>query len=348
MTENILQTENLEIKYRMSGQSDVTAVSNCSFEIEAGEYFGLVGESGCGKSTVAKSIIGTLDPNGEITSGRILFKGEPIHDYSEREFRQDLRWKEIAFIPQASMNSLDPLTKISSQAIEIGRRHTDWSKSKTLDRLRELFEIVGLSESRIDDYPHQLSGGMQQRVVISLALLLEPSLIIADEPTTALDVIMQDKILSHFEEIKGGNFSLLLITHDIAVVLEDCNAMAVLHSGQTAEVGAVERLYNDPRHPYTKMLREAFPDVRYPDRRLVEIQGTPPELTDEVNYCTYADRCPMAVDECRAGSPPLEAVKGEPGHFSSCIRSDEIDSLSVSEIRASGREQREETYQSEP
>jgi len=327
MTDSILQVKNLEIKYRIEQSSDVTAVSNSTFAAEGGEYYGLVGESGCGKSTVAKSIIGDLDSNGEITSGKILFKGKPIHDYSEREYRNNLRWKEISFIPQASMNSLDPLMKISEQALEIGQRHTDWSPTKIYERLAELFEVVGLSESRIDDYPHQFSGGMEQRVVIAFSLLLEPSLIIADEPTTALDVIMQDKILSYFDEIKEGDFSLLLITHDMSVVLENCDSMAVLHSGQVAESGSVRRIHENPRHPYTKMLQEAFPDIRHPDRELAEIEGNPPELDDDIDYCTFADRCPLAIEECRAQAPPLTAVDGNVRQYSSCIRSDDMEEL---------------------
>jgi oligopeptide/dipeptide ABC transporter ATP-binding protein len=323
----VLEIDDLEIKYRMEQSPDVTAVSNCTLAVDRGEYYGLVGESGCGKSTVAKSVVGNLDGNGEITGGRIRFDGKPIHDYSEAEYRRKLRWKEISFIPQASMNSLDPLMQIDEQALEIGRRHTDWPDGKIYDRLVELFEIVGLSESRIDDYPHQFSGGMEQRVVIAFALLLEPSLVIADEPTTALDVIMQDKILSHFDEIKTEAFSLLLITHDMSVVLENCDSMGVLHSGQVSESGRVEDLHDDPRHPYTKMLQEAFPDIRYPNRDLAEIGGHPPELDDDVDYCTFADRCPLAVDDCRASAPPLEAVDGTGTHFSSCIRHDELDKL---------------------
>jgi oligopeptide/dipeptide ABC transporter ATP-binding protein len=327
MTDPTLQIEDLEIKYRTNQAEDITAVSNCALEVKSGEYYGLVGESGCGKSTVAKSIVGNLDQNGDITGGRILFNGTPIHEYSEAEYRRKIRWKEISFIPQASMNSLDPLMQIDEQALEIGRRHTDWPDTKIYNRLVDLFEVVGLSESRIDDYPHQFSGGMEQRVVIAFALLLEPSLVIADEPTTALDVIMQDKILSYFDEIKDDDFSLLLITHDMSVVLENCDSMAVLHSGQVSESGQVEDIHSNPRHPYTKMLQAAFPDIRYPNRELMEIDGHPPELDDDVDYCTFANRCPLAVEDCRASAPPLEAVDETDTHLSSCIRSEDVETL---------------------
>lgn len=345
MTDPILEVENLEVTYRMNNSPDIRAVSDCTFEIGAGEYFGLVGESGCGKSTVAKSIIGALDDNGEITGGSIRFNGTPIHDLSEREFREQLRWTDIAVIPQASMNSLDPIMKISDQAVQIGRTHTGKPPEQLRDRLGKLFEIVGLSESRINDYPHQFSGGMEQRAVIAFALLLEPSLIIADEPTTALDVIMQDEILAHFEEIKTESFSMLMITHDMSVVLENCDAMAVLHGGQTAESGSVVEIHNDPRHPYTKLLQEAFPDIRYPNRELMEIPGNPPELTDEVSYCTFADRCPWAIEECSQAAPPLEPIDGDGRHMSSCIRRDEADEFDVTDVESYTGE-RGETEQS--
>jgi len=333
MTDTILSVENLEITYRMDDSPDIRAVSDCSFEVASGEYFGVVGESGCGKSTVAKSIVGALDGNGEITGGQIRFDGEPIHDYSEAEYRRNLRWTDIAVIPQASMNSLDPITKISEQAVEIAQTHTNWSSARTRERLAELFGVVGLSESRIDDYPHQFSGGMEQRAIIAFALLLEPSLIIADEPTTALDVIMQDEILAYFDKIKDGDFSMLMITHDMSVVLENCDSMAVLHGGQTAESGSVTAIHDDPKHPYTKLLQEAFPDIRYPNQELLEIPGNPPELTDEVDYCTFADRCPWAVEECRSAAPPLERT-GDGDHASACIRRDEVGGFDVTDAES--------------
>jgi oligopeptide/dipeptide ABC transporter ATP-binding protein len=327
MSDPVLSVENLEITYRMNDAPDVTAVSNCSFAVENGEYYGLVGESGCGKSTVAKSIVGALDANGEITGGEIRFEGTPIHEYTEAQYRRDLRWTDIAVIPQASMNSLDPITKISDQAVEIGQTHTNQSRAAIRERLADLFEVVGLSESRVDDYPHQFSGGMEQRAVIAFALLLEPSLIIADEPTTALDVIMQDEILAYFDEIKDGDFSMLMITHDMSVVLENCDSMAVLHGGQTAESGSVTAIHDDPRHPYTKLLQEAFPDIRYPDRELMEISGNPPELTGNVDYCTFADRCPWAVEDCRQAAPSLEPTGADGTHQSSCLRRNEVDTF---------------------
>jgi peptide/nickel transport system ATP-binding protein len=182
----LLEARDLTIQYD-TANGPLTAVSNASFTIEEGEYFGLVGESGCGKSTIAKALVGGLDDNGRIASGTLSFRGEEVQDYSQADWNRELRWTNVSLIPQSSMNNLDPLRKISTQAIEIAQTHTDMTKREALDRFEELFEVVGLQADRVDEYPHQFSGGMQQRVIIALALFLDPDLIIADEPTTALE-----------------------------------------------------------------------------------------------------------------------------------------------------------------
>jgi oligopeptide/dipeptide ABC transporter ATP-binding protein len=227
------------------------------------------------------------------------------------------------------MNSLDPLQRIVDQAVEICQVHSSMSVAEAKDRLRELFEVVGLQESRITDYPHQLSGGMQQRAIIALSLLLEPALIIADEPTTALDVIMQDQIFKHLDEIvEGTETSVLLITHDISVVFESCDKIAIMHAGQVAETGTTRELFYTPRHPYTILLQEAFPDVRHPDRDLEVIDGNPPKVFGDVDFCAFVDRCPWATEECRSAEPRLESVDGaETGHAAACFRKDEVADL---------------------
>jgi oligopeptide/dipeptide ABC transporter ATP-binding protein len=227
------------------------------------------------------------------------------------------------------MNSLDPLQTISHQAWKIAKTHSDMSKNEALDRFEEMFEIVGLQTSRINDYAHQFSGGMEQRAIIALALFLNPSLVIADEPTTALDVIMQDQIFKYLDDINEEiGTSMLLITHDISVVLETCEKMAVMHSGQVAERGLSTNLYDQPRHPYAIMLQEAFPDIRYPHRKLGVIDGHPPQTIDEKDYCTFVDRCPWAVEDCSQGAPQLEPIEETDGeHFAACIRKDEIHEL---------------------
>lgn len=338
-----LEVDDLTIEYE-TPRGNLTAAANVSFSIEESEMFGLVGESGCGKSTVAHSLIGGLDSNGEITSGSIHFKGSRLDTLTESAFNSKIRWDEISLIPQDALESLDPLQRISEKAVEITRAHSSMSKADTIDRLKELFSILGIQEERVKAYPHQLSGGMQQRAMIALALLLDPSLIIADEPTTALDVIMEDQVFKWLEDAQAETgVSILLITHDISVVFENCSRFAVLHSGQVAEIGTATSIFDNPRHPYTILLQEAFPDIRYPDKQLRGIDGYPPELLnmeDGVNYCTFADRCPWAVDECRESSPKLTLTEDatDQYHEVACYRSSENLQEQVTEVRKQSSE----------
>ena len=325
MGDPLLEVEDLTIQYD-TPSGKLAAVSNATFTVDSGEYFGLVGESGSGKSTIVKAVLGALDDNGEIASGVIRYKGEEIQDYSEAELNKRIRWKEISWIPQSSMNSLDPLTRISDQAVELADVHTDLSMKAALNRFKEMFEVVGLSSNRVSDYPHQFSGGMKQRAMIALALFLDPELILADEPTTALDVIMQDQVFEYLEHIKEDTeTSMMLITHDISVVFESCDDMAIMHGGQVAETGTVKEVFDAPKHPYGILLQRAFPDLRFPDQELEVIKGHPPQSKGEVNYCTFAGRCPWAVEECERAAPPLEPVaEAEGDHRAACIRKDEV------------------------
>jgi oligopeptide/dipeptide ABC transporter ATP-binding protein len=327
MSDPLLEVEELDVQYE-TGSGMLTAVSDASFSIDEGEYFGLAGESGCGKSTMADALLGALDENGEITSGKIKYKGTEIQDYSEQQLNDEIRWKEISWIPQGSLSSLNPLETVKDQALELARTHTDLSDEAALEKFKEMFEVVGLQESRIHDYPHQFSGGMQQRTIIALALFLDPALLIADEPTTALDVIMQDQIFKYLDAIQEQlDVSMLLITHDISVIFESCDRMGIMHAGQLAEVGTVTELFDSPRHPYPILLKEAYPDMRYPNRQLNTIPGDPPQLMGEVNHCTFADRCPWAVDECRDSAPALEPTDdatGDSDHMAACFRKDEV------------------------
>jgi oligopeptide/dipeptide ABC transporter ATP-binding protein len=325
MSEPILDIDDLTVTYQDGGQT-VTAVADANLTIRDGEYQGLVGESGSGKSTLAKTVIGALDDNGTIESGTIRYKGEEIQDMSTRQLNKEIRWKEISWIPQSSMNSLDPLKRISQQAIELAKVHTDFSKAETKERLSEAFEIVGLPPSRITDYPHEFSGGMNQRAIIALSIFLKPSLIIADEPTTALDVIMQDQIFRHLEELRERDTTILLITHDISLVFEFCDSISIMHAAQIAETGPVGEIYSNPRHPYTILLQEAFPDFHDTNKELSEIEGYPPQLGPDPDFCSFADRCPWAAEECYDGQPALEPVGEEDvRHTVACVRHDEID-----------------------
>lgn len=337
MNDPLLKIDDLTVQYE-TNSGDLTAVSNASFEIAEGEFYGLAGESGSGKSTLAKALIGGLDDNGKIDSGTIQYRGEEIQEYTESQFNEQLRSEEISWIPQGSMNSLDPLQRVSDQALEIADVHTDLSEQAALDKFEEMFEVVGLQKSRIDDYPHQFSGGMQQRAMIALALFLEPSLVIADEPTTALDVIMQDQIFKYFDDVKEKiNTSLLLITHDISVIFESCDKVAIMHAGQVAETGDVVDVHQNPRHPYTILFKEAFPDIRYPDRELEIIEGYPPQNIGEVDYCSFVDRCPWATEECRESAPELNETSDE-DHRAACFRMDETDELYEQEYQPKSAE----------
>ena len=334
MTDPLLEVENLTIKYE-TADGMLTAVSDASFSIDKNEYVGLIGESGCGKSTMIKAIVRGLATNGRVTSGRILYDGEDIVSMSEKAYNDRIRWKEISYIPQGSMSNLDPLQRIDKKVIEVAKAHTDLSRAEALATFSEMLEIVGLSDDRLAEYPHQLSGGMKQRIAIALALFLEPSLLIADEPTTALDVIMQDQIFKYLHEIRSKtDTSLLLVTHDISLVFESSDQAVVMHAGQIAESGSVTAVYDDPHHPYTLLLSRAFPDIRDPQKALSVIEGTPPQMYGDVSRCTFADRCALATEECRLGAPALTPVGAESDHTEShrvaCYHSDKIDQLEAS------------------
>jgi oligopeptide/dipeptide ABC transporter ATP-binding protein len=337
MQDTLLEVEDLTVEYE-TATGKLQAVSNASFSIGRGEFFGLVGESGCGKSTIVKALIGGLDSNGRIPTGEIRYDGEVIYraeSDDESELAKRLAWTEIAWIPQASMNSLDPIERISDQAVEIAQTHTEMTRDDVVSRIREMFEVVGLPPDRVDDYPHQFSGGMKQRALIAMALFLDPELVIADEPTTALDVIMQDQVMKYLDRVRDDlETSMMLITHDISVVFESCDTMAIMHSGQIAEMGSVTDIYDSPRHPYSILLQGAFPDHRHPNRTLEVIEGDPPQLFGEVAECSFAGRCPWEVEECTETAPQLDIVEtDDDGHSSdpdvdtdhvvACYRKDE-------------------------
>lgn len=330
MTEPLLEVSGLTIQYETS-DGMLTAVSNASFEIDQNESVGLIGESGCGKSTLMKAIVRGLASNGEVTNGSIRYDGHDIVAMSDREYNKTLRWKEISYIPQGSMSNLDPLQRIDKKVVEVAKAHTDFTKTEALETFTEMLEIVGLSEERLKEYPHQLSGGMKQRIAIALALFLEPSLLIADEPTTALDVIMQDQVFKYLQDIgEETDTSILLVTHDISLVFESSDKAIVMHSGQIAESGPVTSIYDEPRHPYSVLLSEAFPDIRDPKRDLSVIDGVPPQIYDTVQECTFADRCPLATEICHERAPPLESIgegTGDSTHAAACFHTDRIDEV---------------------
>ena len=321
----MLEIENLETRYSTEG-GDVYAVNNVSVSIDEQETLGLVGESGCGKTTLAKSIIKLLPRNGDVTGGTVTLHDQDITALSERQLRKQIRWQEISMIPQVAMNGLDPVHTVGAQIVQVIRTHEDVSKKEARQRARELFDELGLEPDRITDYPHQFSGGMAQRAMIALALALSPSLILADEPTTALDVMIQDRILHLIDDIQEKyETAMILITHDMSVVAETCDNIAVMYGGRIVEYSDTESVILEPHHPYTMGLSNAFPDISLDEQDLVSIPGEPPDLTDPKSGCKFAPRCPFAVEECWDVDPPLEEV--EDGKHVACHRADEAETL---------------------
>ncbi|MFB6210632.1 MAG: ABC transporter ATP-binding protein [Halobacteriales archaeon] len=303
-----LEVEDLEVNYS-SEEGTVQAVDGVSFELEQGENLGIVGESGCGKTTLAKALLGILPKNGYVNNGSIKFKGEDMTEMTEEQRRQ-LRWEEISVIPQSAMNALDPVYTIREQIVEaIDAHRPKISRAEANEIVDQMFDLVGLDRDRANDYPHQFSGGMRQRAMIAMSLALDPALVLADEPTTALDVIMQDQILKRISQIQDEiNSSMVVITHDVAVVAETCDRVIVMYAGKIAEEGPIDEVFNTPYHPYTVGLQNAFPNIRAKDQDLVSIAGYPPELVDPPDGCRFADRCPMATQECYNVEPPAQEI----------------------------------------
>lgn len=312
----LLEVDNLSVAYEQQDAPDVEAVRGASFTLERGDNMGLVGESGCGKTTLATAIIQNLPDAGKITSGKIVFDGEDITDIASEKMRK-IRWNEISMISQSAMASLNPVYTINQQIREAIQTHEDnVSKSEAKQRAEKLFELVGMNPDRVTDYPNQLSGGMRQRAIIAMALALEPKLIIADEPTTALDVIVQEQILHRINQLQNKiNSSMLMITHDISVVAETCDNVGVMYGGKLLETGTTDQVYNDAHHPYTLGLQNAFPSIEGKKQDLVSIPGSPPRLENPPTGCPFAQRCPWAEPECER---PLPEVTIDDDHRVMC------------------------------
>jgi oligopeptide/dipeptide ABC transporter ATP-binding protein len=305
----LLEVKNLRVTYRTI-QGDAQAVDRISFMLQEGENLGLVGESGCGKTTVAKAILRLLPSNGEITDGEIRFQGQDLVRLREEELRE-IRWKEISIISQSAMNALDPVYRVGDQLVEAIRTHEHMGKTTAWERAAALFEIVGLERKRLRDYPHQLSGGMRQRSIIAMALALNPSLIIADEPTTALDVIVQDQILQQIKELRQEwGSAMIFITHDISVIAETCDTVAVMYAGKIMEYASTHRIFKEAYHPYTLGLQNAFPSIDASQPQLISIPGFPPSLIDPPQGCRFRPRCPFATEMCQEEPSSVEVATG--------------------------------------
>jgi oligopeptide/dipeptide ABC transporter ATP-binding protein len=322
----LLDVNELTVEYDVENGS-LRAVNNVSFTIEKNERIGIVGESGCGKTTIAKSILRLLPDNGHITGGSIEFRGEDIVSMSTKELNK-LRWAEMAIITQSAMNALDPVYTVGEQIGEAIQNHEDVSDKEARSRAVDLIGEVGLDETRIDSYPHQLSGGMRQRVMIAMSLALSPSLILADEPTTALDVITQDHILARIDEvIEDLKSSLIMITHDISVVAETCDKVIVMYAGEIAESGPIEEVFTNPEHPYTQGLLNAYPSLYGDSSDLVTILGEPPDLRTPPSGCKFQDRCPYVEPQCKENNPVLTGRTPE-SHKAACFVTERGDDIS--------------------
>jgi peptide/nickel transport system ATP-binding protein len=313
----LLEVQNLYTYYGTL-RGWVKAVDGINFKVEKGRALGLAGESGCGKTTAALSILKILPSGGKIIKGKILFDGLDLVKIEEVEMRERIRWKGISIVFQGAMNALNPVYKIVDQITEAITTHEpDISKSEAVERTKKLFELVGIDPSRIENFPHEFSGGMKQRAMIAMALACNPKLLIADEPGTALDVIVQAQVLKLMRQLKERlNLSMILISHDLSIISEVCDDIAIMYGGKIAEFGDVYTVYKEPLHPYAEGLLGSFPSITGPRKRMISIPGTPPDLLNPPPGCRFHPRCPYAMNICRKTDPPFISVKT--GHFVAC------------------------------
>jgi len=304
----LLRVENLTVHY--VGRKIVRALEEVSMEVKKGEIMGVVGESGSGKTTLGLSILKLLPPSGRIVSGRIYLDDLDITGMSEERMR-GIRGKYISMVFQDPMTSLDPLMSVGDQITETIVTHEKVSKKEAEEKALSLLEAVGISGDRFKDFPHQLSGGMRQRVMIAMALSLNPKLIVADEPTTALDVIVQDQIMDLFRSLRERfGVAFMLISHDLSLELEVADRIAVMYGGWLMELSESRRIADDPLSPYTKELLAAIPNIELEDQKLKFIPGNPPDLSNPPSGCRFHPRCPNRMDVCREKEPPVSSVDG--------------------------------------
>ncbi|WP_300752108.1 ABC transporter ATP-binding protein [uncultured Brachyspira sp.] len=314
--ENILQVENLKMYYHTS-KGLVKAINDISFNIKKGETLGIVGESGCGKTSLGTSLLRMPSVPGKYEGGKIILDNEDIIPLKEEYIRKNIRWSKISMVFQGAMNSLTPVYTIGSQMLETLERHVDMDKTAANKLIEEYLEYVGLHSSIYKRYPHELSGGMKQRVVIAAALFLKPKLIILDEPTTALDVIVQAQIINLLKKLKKDfDLSFIFITHDLALEAEISDRVCVMYGGKIAELASNEDIYTNAKHPYTKRLLKATPRLNKAVSKLEFIEGTPPDLLNPPKGCMFYDRCKERIDKCKDEEPILKDTGN--GHLCAC------------------------------
>ncbi|MGH2544576.1 MAG: ABC transporter ATP-binding protein [Ardenticatenaceae bacterium] len=312
----LLDVQGLSVVYA-TARGVVRAVQDVSFSIMPGEVFGLAGESGCGKTTIGYAITRLHKPPAYITGGRVLFDGQDLLTLPEEDI-QEVRWRDISIVPQSAMNALNPVITVGEQIIDGILAHVPLSRREAEMRGRELLALVGIAPDRFHHYPHQFSGGMRQRAVIAIALALKPRLVVLDEPTTALDVVVQRDIMQQLAELKDKlDFSMLFITHDLSLMVEFSDRIGIMYAGELVESAPARELFNAPRHPYTQGLMNSFPAISGPRRQLRGIPGSPPDLIAPPSGCPFWPRCPVAMPgTCDRLVPELRLVGTD--HIAAC------------------------------
>jgi len=299
-----LQVENLITRYQTS-RGSVHALDDVSFSLEKGDSIGIAGESACGKSTLGLSLIRMIQ-GGKIISGKIIFDGDSILDLTESEFNKKHRWKKISMIFQGAMNTLDPVYSVKQQFVEVLKQHNFEGDHESV--ILDAVHSVNLDENVLQKYPHELSGGMKQRIIIAMALLLKPKFVIADEPTTALDVLIQAQIVNLLKKLKKDGMSIMLITHDLGVLSEIADKIGIMYGGKMIEYGTSHDIYKNPKHPYTQRLLESIPTLHGGKPKF--IKGNPPDLVNPKQGCRFIDRCPEAMEKCKQDPPKFKTDSG--------------------------------------
>lgn len=315
--ERLLEIRNLNAGYS-KGKRFYHAVRGCSFTLYKNDFLGLAGESGCGKSTLALAMLRLLKRPGKILSGEVLLEGENLLEMAEEDLRKK-RWRDFSLVTQSSMNALNPVLKIKDQMLDVYFEHSeDKSREHAKERLLEVIRLVNVDPKFLDSYPHQLSGGMRQRMVIAMALLFSPKLVVLDEPTTALDVIVQRAIIEEFQDLfQKIRFSAILITHDISLLFEITKHIAIMYAGEIVEYGESRQVFEDPKHPYTKALMQAIPSISGDLKEYKSIPGRPPDLSKQIIGCPYFDRCEYGFEKCQTLHPE-ETTFSEGGRWVKC------------------------------
>jgi len=303
--------------YFKTSRGTVKAVDNIDLQLDSGDSLGLAGESGCGKTTTALSIMRLLPSNGEIVSGKIRFKGIDLLKINDEEFRKDYRWKQMSIIFQGAMNSLNPVFRVGDQITQAIRTHEEVSKDEAWSRVEELFSLVGINPGRAKDYPHEFSGGMKQRAMIALSLACNPTFVVADEPVTALDVIVQAQILELMRDLREKlGLTMIMITHDLSVIADTCNKAAIMYAGRIVEHADIVDIFKNPAHPYSQGLLANYPSIKGEKKKFTPIAGRPPNLISPPTGCRFHPRCPYAEDDCKEERPRLHEI--DRGHYVAC------------------------------